>query len=182
MKKVCFWGALLAVLGFSTLANANLINNGNNLIYDTDLNITWYDDSTGYGPFTLGLGWAGSLSLGGTTAGEWQIGSVDEMSHLFSVEFNSSMANKGPFTNLLSGSYWTRDYWSRNPYSFAMYFNFSDGSSSYNYMLNDLYISLAVHEGNVGGTGAVPEPSTLLLLGGGLVAGLVAYRKKSKQA
>jgi len=43
MKKVFFLGMFLAVFGFSAIANAALINNGNGLIYDTDLNITWYD-------------------------------------------------------------------------------------------------------------------------------------------
>jgi hypothetical protein len=40
-------------------AKAHLVNNGNNLIYDTDLKITWYDAPAAlllFGPGLVGLG------------------------------------------------------------------------------------------------------------------------------
>ena len=43
MKKVILIGIFLTVLGFLTIANADLQNNGNGLIYDTDRDITWYN-------------------------------------------------------------------------------------------------------------------------------------------
>ncbi len=43
MKKMFFIGIFLAVLGCSTLANAELVDNNNGFVYDTDRNITWYN-------------------------------------------------------------------------------------------------------------------------------------------
>ncbi len=55
-------GALLsAVPGLSTPAHAALINNGNGLIYDTVLNITWYDH-TYMGPQGDGATWSQAMS------------------------------------------------------------------------------------------------------------------------
>jgi hypothetical protein len=118
MKKALFIGILLTVLGFSTLGNGALIDNGNGLIYDTDLNITWYD----YMNFSRGSwysqrDWAANLSItdiygqshtgwrlpatidgpyvfgynGTTTAGYNII--TSEMGHLYYTE----LGNKGYF-------------------------------------------------------------------------------------
>jgi hypothetical protein len=43
-------------------------------------------------------------------------------------------------------------------------------------LVNDMVVKITVKEGNI-----VPEPSTLLLVGSGLV-GLVAFRKRFKRA
>jgi hypothetical protein len=43
-------------------------------------------------------------------------------------------------------------------------------------LYNDMVVKITVKEGNI-----VPEPSTLLLVGSGLV-GLVAFRKRFKRA
>jgi hypothetical protein len=44
MKKVLLATLLTALLGLATFANANnLVDNGHGLIWDSDLNITWYD-------------------------------------------------------------------------------------------------------------------------------------------
>ena len=73
-----FCGVLSAVLGFSSPAHAILVNNGNGLIYDTGLNITWYD-YTYTGRQGTGATWsqatalAAGLTVGGTTAGSWTL-------------------------------------------------------------------------------------------------------------
>jgi hypothetical protein len=43
MKRFVFVSLLAIVLGFSSLAYGDLVDNKNGLIYDTDRNITWYD-------------------------------------------------------------------------------------------------------------------------------------------
>ena len=112
MKKAFFIGILLTVLGFSTLANAALIDNGNGLVYDTDLNITWYDAPAVLRNWSDSMDWAATLTVGNTVAGTWRLpNSVDgpyssgydgtttwgfnitssEMGHLYYTEFG----NKG---------------------------------------------------------------------------------------
>jgi hypothetical protein len=73
MKKILTIAMILGLIG---TANATLIDNGGGLIYDTDLNITWYDNTyTG----TQGNGanwdqanaWATGLNVGGVTG--WRL-------------------------------------------------------------------------------------------------------------
>jgi hypothetical protein len=118
MRKVLFVMLLAAALGFgfSTAAHANLIDNGGGLIYDTDLNITWYDftwagEDQGWAD---AMGWAASLTVGGVSG--WRLPSTvdgalsipwgydgtttsgynittSEMGHLF----YTGLGNKGSF-------------------------------------------------------------------------------------
>lgn len=71
MKKLAFILSLTMVLGVATLGNADLINNGGGLIYDTDLNITWYDAAPVQRSWSESVAWAGSLTLGGVTG--WRL-------------------------------------------------------------------------------------------------------------
>lgn len=72
MVPVVFLVALLSVVN----AHAALVDYGNGLIYDTDLNITWYDYSYG-GPWVEDHTWyqinewAASLNVGGVTG--WRL-------------------------------------------------------------------------------------------------------------
>src|SRR5208337_74912 len=61
-------GAILA-----GTAKAALIDNGNNLIYDTALNITWYDPAPTVMTWNMANTWAAGLTVGGTTAGTWTL-------------------------------------------------------------------------------------------------------------
>jgi len=94
-----------------TLGNAVLIDNGGGLIYDTDLDITWYQhpNNTGDNGMNNGnywpqaLAWAEGLNLGGVTG--WRLPSAlnqdnsgpdlgwnvtgSEMGHLFYVELEN---------------------------------------------------------------------------------------------
>jgi hypothetical protein len=67
----------LVILGFSNLANAALQNNGNGLIYDTDLNITWRQEPNNM-PMTWleANDWIDSLNsshFGGVTDNGWSL-------------------------------------------------------------------------------------------------------------
>ncbi len=90
MKKIFFiLFAVAIVLGFSLEANATLYgrgtdNLGNLLIYDSDLNITWYDYTVTNAAFLTHKGdpdainpviWASELSVnyGGTVYDDWRL-------------------------------------------------------------------------------------------------------------
>ncbi len=115
MKRMSCISILVVVLGFSSLSRASLYNNGNGLIYDTDLDITWYDYSYGFVYQPAAEAWAASLSVtdisgvthtgwrltnvvdgpfvqgySGTTTGGWNV-TTSEMGHLFYTE----LGNKG---------------------------------------------------------------------------------------
>ncbi len=72
---------LLAVFFISTLcAHAELFNrgtdvNGNGLIFDSDLNITWYDYSNSSTNWQGHMDWAENLTVdfGGITFGDWRL-------------------------------------------------------------------------------------------------------------
>jgi hypothetical protein len=101
--------SICAILVISGVANATLVNNGNGLIYDSDLNITWYDYSHTAGVWADAVNWASNLTAGGvggwrlpssmqgayqwgydgTTTGGYNITS-SEMGHLFYTELGNS--------------------------------------------------------------------------------------------
>jgi hypothetical protein len=201
MKKVFFIGIFLAVLGFSPLANAALQNNGNGLIYDTDLNITWYD-YLNLGPHNNGLEWAEAIAwtsgliAGGVTG--WRLPTAlntdgsgpcfgfdceqSEMGYLFYNELHYSaggygggpLANQYPFTNLYKTAYWSSE---EDTTSNAWTFVFQTGYQAPAVKGVALY-ALAVHDGNIGAP--VPIPGAILLFAPGL-AGIALLRRKFKR-
>jgi hypothetical protein len=113
---------LFAVFFISTLsAHAALENRGtdsrgNRLIYDSDLNITWYDHTNSFNSWQNQMNWASALTvdLGGTIYDDWRLPSIvdgafvwgydgtttagynitsSEMGHLYYTE----LGNKGYF-------------------------------------------------------------------------------------
>ena len=107
MKKIFFIGMFLAVLGFSTIANATLVNNGGGLIYDSDLNITWYDvtysvtqpynDTTQYydrNYWAPAVDWAAGLNAGGVTG--WRLPTaVDSYNGTTASQYNNTVSEMG---------------------------------------------------------------------------------------
>ena len=119
-KRISLVVCLLAVLLLVNTAHAALVNrgtdiNGNRLIYDSDLNITWYDYSN-YASWQNQINWASTLTVnfGGTIFDDWRLPSTvdgpyswgsngtttagynittSEMGHLFYTE----LGNKGGF-------------------------------------------------------------------------------------
>ncbi|MCX5806974.1 MAG: hypothetical protein NT010_13090 [Proteobacteria bacterium] len=76
MRKALFVMFLAAALGFSTFAHATLQNNGNGLIYDADLDITWYDAPAVARNWADSIAWAASLSSTTTIADSWHLPST----------------------------------------------------------------------------------------------------------
>ncbi len=89
MKKLFIVTAItLMVLGFSLKSQASLLNRGtdtlgNRLIYDSDLNITWYDYTYSYTNYSQtswynALSWAGSLTviLNGIEYDDWRLPTI----------------------------------------------------------------------------------------------------------
>jgi hypothetical protein len=79
IRKMILLMAVL-VFGFSTTGHATLINRGtdtlgNRLIYDDDLNITWYDYSNSYNTWQNQVNWADALSVtfGSQTFDDWRL-------------------------------------------------------------------------------------------------------------
>jgi hypothetical protein len=191
MKKLVLILSIVTVLGFSTLAHASLVNNGGGLIYDTDLNITWYDGPPKSGNWVNVALWASSLTLGSTTAGTWRLPSVgsyayegynitgSEMGHLYYVELENEKdgVNMGPFINLRPDFYWSDEAGPVvNQRTWG--FNFLDGHQYWKYSDNNSNYGMAVHEGNVGSP--VPIPAAVWLLGSGLV-GIIGIRRRFKK-
>lgn len=131
MKRLSLFMTLVTILGFATFSNAIIIDNGGGLVYDTDLDITWYiaapvsEGTINNGSWYTVKSWVDSLTVGGMEAGTWRlpIASANgygynegEMGHLFYDELggveNTSIAlthnaNYALFPYLMAGGYWT---------------------------------------------------------------------------
>jgi hypothetical protein len=163
-------------------AHAALIDNGGGLIYDTDLNVTWYA-TPNYDTHVQGdyVTWASGLTVGGVTG--WRLPTTTstttgEMGHLYTEPGNPP----GSFPDTLKGIPYYTSFWTGTSAGGPNYyvFDFDSGQQSqadvaYWYFWIH---GLAVHDGNVGGS-PVPLPSTVLLLGPGLL-GLAGWRRFRK--
>ena len=119
MKRFAFIVVLALVLGFSTSTNAELVDRGGGLIYDTDLNITWLQSPNNTAMTVNDASiWAARLSCYDSVRNQtltfWRLPTSDqcvgyncsssEMGHLFYTELGNkasdawlSLNNKGPF-------------------------------------------------------------------------------------
>ena len=199
--RVKFWQVIISktALIVTTNANASLIDRGNGLIYDTDLDITWLQDAnyaqtSGYDVdgklfWDEATSWTSELEYAGYT--DWRLPSAgsqngrnthlfgSELGHLYYVD-NIGATNGGPFVNFLSGQYidFSNDwYWTDTqvirPNTSA--FRFADGFQDIRYE-NSLYSAWAVHDGDIGAS-VVPVPAAVWLFGSGLI-GLIGLAKR----
>jgi hypothetical protein len=135
-----------------------------------------------------------NYSVNGTTTAGYNI-TNSEFGHLYYTELGNKglyntigayqpsygLANKGDLTNLQSNGYY--GYWSgteclTSPEA-AWYFDNTDGLQFITFE-NYSKLGLAVRSGQVSEVAPVPEPSTILLLGGGLAGLVLARRRKSR--
>ena len=135
---------------------------------DSDYNIVWNDD-------------AWRLPSAGVNA---QIGyhqSTSELGDLFYNEFNftagghktAGTLNAFNFDHLVSDHYWTETPYKYNPSDYFHLFGLYNGYQDYRYNQYGEY-AMAIREGQVS---PVPEPSTMLLFGLGII-GLAGARRK----
>lgn len=139
MRKIlCFLMAMLVAFVLVTPAHAFLINRGigtstygdYRLIYDTDLDITWYDFSKTVDTWSNQVVWANMLEVdfGGIIIDDWRLptalnqdgsgpefGFADgsEMGHLYynddalNIDGGGSLNNPDNFQNFLPAIYWS---------------------------------------------------------------------------
>lgn len=200
-KKIGLLMGLMMVFGLSTQAHATLYvrgtdSLGNQLIYDSDLDITWYDYTYSTPYFTSWgkqMYWASALTVDfyGTNYDDWRLPTAfnqdgtgpcyyyncngSEMGYLYYTEMGNvaggPLTNTDDFQNLTSSYYWSGTTF--GPYG-AWGFRFLDGRQDTSTVGFNTGYALAVREGDVV---AVPEPSTMLFLGSGL-AGLGFVRRR----
>jgi len=204
MKKILIMVlAITTVLVFSVSGHADLYNRGtdslgNQLIYDSDLNITWYDYTRepDYQDYHMGWAFALDIDFGGTHYTDWRLPAClsedgsrlstsstctnSEMSHLYYSELGNTageLTSTGPFQNLIPLGYWSGT--SYTDYSaWAWGFSFSNGAQGYMPVSIDDN-AIAVRTGDVS---VVPEPvsSVMFFLGGIMLAGRSYMRRKMK--
>lgn len=196
------------ILGAKTDAFATLIDLGSGFIYDPDFNITWYQDanyalSSGYdsdGRMTwdeanaflaaVNSGTVDNFGYTGwrlpTTVNQSCVGDPvspvscldNELVHLYYTELGnsiSSFTNSGPFLNLQPWEYWTSTVYTVDD-TMAWDFAFSNGTQ-YPNTKGHHFFAFLVHDGRVA---AVPEPSTLLLVGIGLASSIGLHRVRRR--
>jgi len=94
MKRIFILLVIMAmVLGFSMQAQAALQNLGtdslgNRLIYDSDLNITWYDYSNSVNTWQNQMNWASGLSVnfGGNVYDDWRLPATVDGPYVFGYD------------------------------------------------------------------------------------------------
>lgn len=162
----------------ATSACATLINNGAGLIWDSELNITWWDATHISEEWRDASDWAESLSEGGVAG--WRLpmvsGPTSELSHLFHNTDRGLLTNL-KFAGLDSENLWNPAlYWSAAAANgSAVALNFTDGQEELYAQTSPNFYALAVHEGNIGTR--VPDGGlTAILLGAGMLTLTCARR------
>lgn len=139
--------------------------------------------------FHFHTGFDGSTDSGyNITAGELGHLFYTELENLARYDSNAveqpgyGLSNTSWFNHLHNFSYWYGG--SGYPFSSttAPYFGFNDGGQSEGAGLYNTFYALAVHDGDIGNSGSVPEPSTILLILTSFSGLLGASRRRRTEA
>jgi hypothetical protein len=160
MKKF-FISLSILILSFSTvpIALADLIDVGDGMVYDTDLDITWHKHPNN-NPMTWdeAMKWAASLTVGSyhdwrlpTTPGtEYDYTNEGEMGRLYYDTMDNDedgpLANWGPLAELQPYDYWSGTEFQDNPTDFAWAFDFRTGRQR-EIAKNSIAYAIAVRSG-----------------------------------
>ena len=152
---------------------------GNQLIYDSTANVTWYDYTNRYGSQDYELTWASALvvSYDGQTLDDWRLPHMMEFNQLWYNELPNRVLYPqsdwaSPFQHLGFSAYWCDERHPQLPNVYGMVFFTNSGDHLF-VDRTASYYGMAVRAGDV------PEPATLSLLGLGGLAMLRWRRQKT---
>ena len=124
--------SVIALSGVMNGASAALLDRGNGLIYDQDLNVTWLKNANvwqnvrgGLVTWTTANDWAAQLeyadNLRSTVWTDWQLPTSEQLRHLYYSELGGQAgidlrythnSNYALFDNIQPGAYWSNTPWS----------------------------------------------------------------------